>query len=451
MPFRAAGNPSNSLARFQMPKFTYTAMDAKGSEKSGALDAETQNVAVNKLREMGLFPTNVIEADVKKDTKVGPLGKRGTGRAAGAGGLNINLSALWGGSGVKTKTLALFTRQLATLVDAGLPLLRGLSVLMRQERNPVLKSIIADLSASVESGSTFSEALFHHPRVFDKLYINMVKAGEVGGVLEVVLNRLSQFMEKAEKIKSKVKAAMVYPIVVLIIAIAILSFLMIKIVPQFETIFTEMLNGASLPEFTQFVLNLSRAMKDHALSMLIGAVVFFIIIKIVGRTQMGRLILDKLKMRMPVVGDLVRKTSIARFTRTLGTLVSSGVPILQSLLIVKEASGNRVVADAVGKIHDSVKEGESIVQPLEASGIFPPMVVSMVDVGESTGALPDMLMKIADNYEEEVDNAVSAMVSLLEPLMIIFLAVVVGSIVIALFLPMIKIITTLGQQEEKGS
>ncbi len=239
---------------------------------------------------------------------------------------------------------------------------------------------------------------------------------------------------------------MVYPVVVLFIAMAILSFLMIKIVPQFETIFSEMLNGVPLPEFTQFVLGISRAVKDHLLMMIGTGVVLFIAIKLAGRTSMGRLLIDKFKMKTPVFGDLVRKTAIARFTRTLGTLVSSGVPILQALTIVKEASGNRVVADAVGKIHDSVKEGESIVQPLEASGIFPPMVVSMVDVGESTGALPDMLMKIADNYEEEVDNAVSAMVSLLEPLMIIFLAVVVGGIVIALFLPMIKIITTLGQE-----
>lgn len=429
-----------------MPTFTYTAMDAKGAEKKGTIDADSQSTAINKLRETGLFPTNVVDTDAKS-----AKGKK-DGRAEGAirrpgapkpkGG--FNLSALWGGGGVKAKQLCVFTRQLATLVDAGLPLLRGLSVLQRQERNPVLKNVLGELATSVESGSTFSEALFQHPKIFSKLYINMVKAGEVGGVLEVVLNRLSQFMEKAEKIKGKVKAAMFYPIAVLVIAVGILTFLMVKIVPQFELIFKEMLAGTELPGFTQFVLGISRAVKDHIIILMGAGAAIAIAGNAFGRTKMGGRIIDRFLLHAPLVGDLVRKTTIARFTRTLGTLVSSGVPILQALTIVKDTSGNVVIADAVGKIHDSVKEGESIVQPLEASGVFPPMVVSMVDVGETTGALPDMLMKIADNYEEEVDNSVSAMVSLLEPIMIVFLAVVVGSIVIALFLPLIKIIQTLG-------
>lgn len=437
-----------------MPQFTYTAMDAKGNEKSGSIEADNQNNAISALREKGMFPTNVIEtggaakkekktsAPVAKDAKSVPKAVTKPGGMQ----INLNVSMLWGGSGVKPKELCVFTRQLATLVDAGLPLLRGLNVLQRQEKNQILKAIINDLGTSVESGSTFSEALFQHPKVFNKLYINMVKAGEVGGVLEVVLNRLAQFMEKAERIKGKVKAAMFYPIAVLVIAVGILAFLMIKIVPQFQVIFSEMLGGAELPAFTTFVLGISTMMKDHFLWILGFIIAYIIAIKMYGRTKNGRLMIDRFWMRAPLVGDLVRKTSIARFSRTLGTLVSSGVPILQSLLIVKEASGNRVIADAVGKIHESVKEGESIVQPMEASGAFPPMVISMVDVGETTGALPAMLMKIADNYEEEVDNAVTALVSLLEPLMIVFLAVIVGSIVIALFLPLIKIITTLGEQ-----
>jgi type IV pilus assembly protein PilC len=423
-------------------------MDAKGGEKTGTLDADNQNDAINRLREKGLFPTNIIAADAPAPKGGGgvasPIAKK-PGKGKGVN-VNINLSAIFGGSGVKPKTLAIMTRQLATLVDAGLPLLKGLTVLTRQERNPILKQVLGELSAAVESGSTFSEALFQHPKIFSKLYINMVKAGEVGGVLEVVLNRLAQFMEKAEKIKGKVKAAMFYPIAVLIIAVCILTFLMVKIVPQFENIFSEMLNGAQLPAFTQLVIGISKTMQHHFLLLVGALIITFVGTKMYIKTDKGRRNWDKLLLNSPLIGDLIRKATIARFTRTLGTLVSSGVPILQALLIVKETSGNSVVADAVGKVHDSVKEGESIVQPLEACGVFPPMVVSMVDVGETTGALPDMLMKIADNYDDEVDNAISAMVSLLEPIMIVFLAVIVGSIVIALFLPLIEIIKNLSNE-----
>lgn len=436
-----------------MSTFNYTAMDAKGGEKTGTLDADNQTAAINSLREKGLFPTSVSEVGAKKKEKESKGGATKITRkpaASKGGGMNINLSSLWGGSGVKAKELAIFTRQLATLVDAGLPLLRGLTVLQRQEKNPVLKNVLGELTSSVESGSTFSEALYLHPKIFNKLYINMVKAGEVGGVLEVVLNRLSQFMEKAEKIKGKIKAASFYPVAVLVIAVGILSFLMIKIVPQFKTIFADMLGGTELPGFTTFVLGFSEKVKNNFVVVGGGLAGLVILLKMWGKTQSGALTLDRLTLMSPVIGDLTRKTSIARFTRTLGTLIASGVPILQALQIVKETSGNRVIADAVGKVHDSVKEGESIVQPLDASGVFPPMVVSMIDVGETTGALPDMLMKIADNYDDEVDNAITAMISLLEPVMIVFLAVVVGSIVIALFLPLIKIITTLGQDSGGG-
>ncbi len=429
-----------------MARFTYMAMDDKGVEKSGAVEAENQVTAINKIREMGLRPTQMKEdgAAAKKESKSGatPAAKRaGPAKAGKKMDLSFNLSSLWGGSGVKPKVLTIFTRQLATLVDAGLPLLRGLSVLQRQERYPVLNAAIADLASSVESGSTFSEALYQHPRIFNKLYINMVKAGEVGGVLEVVLNRLSQFMEKAEQIKGKIKAAMFYPIAVMFIATAILTFLMVKIVPKFEEIFKELLGGTPLPDFTRFVLGISSIIKNQFLLVLGVLFGLSIAIKLYGRTNKGQLVLDRIKLHLPLFGDLLRKTAIGRFSRTLGTLVASGVPILQSLQIVRDTSGNRVVADAVGKVHDSVKEGESIVQPIEASGVFPPMVVSMIDVGETTGALPDMLMKIADTYDDEVDNAVTAMVSLLEPIMIVFLAVVVGGIVIALFLPMITMIS----------
>jgi type IV pilus assembly protein PilC len=356
--------------------------------------------------------------------------------------LSINIPFLSGR--VKSKQLSVFTRQLATLVDAGLPLLRGLRVLEKQEPNPTLRKIIVDLGYAIEGGSTFSEGLAQHPKVFNRLFVNMVKAGELGGVLEVVLARLAEFMEKAEKIKGKVKAALFYPIAVMIVAIGVLAVLLIFVVPKFKAIFAEMLGGAGLPEFTEFVLSISDTVAHNFPAVAAGAFGFFIFIVVFKKTKFGRKVVDICKLKMPALGPVVSKVAIARFTRTLGTLVSSGVPILQALTIVKETSGNVVIGNAVALVHESVKEGETITAPLEASKVFPPMVISMVDVGEQTGALPEMLMKIADNYEEEVDNAVSAMTSLLEPIMIVFLAVVVGSIVIALFLPLITLIDQLG-------
>jgi len=267
----------------------------------------------------------------------------------------------------------------------------------------------------------------------------MVKAGELGGVLEVVLKRLAEFSEKAQKIKGKVKAAMFYPVAVLIVAVGILILLMVFVIPRFRDVFNGM--NMTLPGFTLFVLDVSEMIKDHILeTMGIVAVCTVIFLVIINKTKLGRMIWDKFKLKVPVLGPVVSKVSIGRFTRTLGTLVSSGVPILQALTIVKETAGNVIIANAIVGVHESVKEGETITAPLEASGVFPPMVVSMVDVGEQTGALPEMLLRIADNYDEEVDNAVSAMTSLLEPIMIVFLAVIVGSIVIAMFLPLIVII-----------
>jgi type IV pilus assembly protein PilC len=350
---------------------------------------------------------------------------------------------------VKPKVLTTFTRQLATLVDAGLPLLRGLRVLEKQERNANLKKILGDLSLSIEGGSTFSEALAQHPKVFNKLFVNMVKAGELGGVLEVVLKRLAEFSEKAQKIKGKVNAALFYPVAVLIVAVAIMILLMCFVVPKFKDVFAGM--GMKLPGFTLLVLGISELIKNHILETLGCTVVFVIIFMIVIRkTKLGRLLWDKFQLKMPALGPVISKVAISRFTRTLGTLVSSGVPILQALTIVKETAGNVVISNAIVKVHESVKEGETITAPLEASGVFPPMVVSMVDVGEQTGAMPEMLLKIADNYDEEVDNAVSAMTSLLEPIMIVFLAVIVGSIVIAMFLPLISMISNMSGDDSGG-
>lgn len=435
-----------------MPKFNYVAMDSRGKETKGTLEVASQNEAIGRLKEMGYFPTKVVEAEKPKEKGADKKKAAAPAPAAGAKkkGRSLNFAIPGLGGKVKPKVLTTFTRQLATLVDAGLPLLRGLRVLEKQEKSPVLKRIINDLAISIEGGSTFSEGLAQHPKVFNRLFVNMVKAGELGGVLEVVLNRLAEFQEKAQKIKGKVKAAMFYPVAVMVVAVIILTVLMVFVVPKFKQIFNDMLEGAELPKFTQFVLGISEFVAGNVLVTIAGAVVLFILLKLFLRTKVGAKLWDRLALSFPLLGPVVSKVAIARFTRTLGTLVSSGVPILQALTIVKETSGNIIISEAVTGIHESVKEGETITAPMESCKVFPPMVISMVDVGEQTGALPEMLMKVADNYEEEVDNAVSAMTSLLEPIMIVFLAVIVGSIVIALFLPLITLIDQLGDAGNEG-
>jgi len=432
-----------------MPKFNYVAMDSRGKETKGTLDVANQNEAITRLKEMGYFPTKVTEAEKAKEKKKEGVKAAPVGKGAKKG-IQISIKIPFIGGKVKSKVLTTFTRQLATLVDAGLPLLRGLRVLQKQEKDPTLRRIIGELAVSIEGGSTFSEGLAQHPKIFNRLFVNMVKAGELGGVLEVVLNRLSEFMEKAQKIKGKVVAAMFYPAAVMFVAAAILVVLMVFVVPKFKQIFNDMLEGKPLPGFTNFVLKISEIIANNFLATMGALFAVFIVFKLFLKTKLGRKIFDKLQMVMPVLGPVISKVAIARFTRTLGTLISSGVPILQALTIVKETAGNVIVANAVGAVYESVKEGETITQPLEASKVFPPMVISMVDVGEQTGALPEMLMKIADNFEEEVDNAVSAMTSLLEPIMIVFLAVIVGSIVIALFLPLIMLIDQLGGNDGGG-
>jgi type IV pilus assembly protein PilC len=433
-----------------MPKYNYVAMDTKGKEITGVLETDNATTAVSRIREMGYFPTNVTE--VTRDRKGGrpalaPAGAAKPARSAksakkGFGQMELKFLQ---GSRVKSKVLTAFTRQLATLIDAGLPLMRGLDVLRKQEKNPVLRRTLVRLAESVEGGSTFSEALAQHPKVFNKLYVNMVRAGEAGGVLDVTLNRLAEFQEKSQKIKGKVISAMVYPAVIISVSVGILIFLMISIVPKFKDIFTELLEGKSLPDVTLVVLFVSNLVKERFL-LVIGVVVALVIaVKMIGKTEKGRYALDVAKLHAPVFGSILRKNSISRFARTLGTLIASGVPILQALNIVRDTAGNAVIANAVSQVHDAVKEGERIVQPLEASKVFPPMVISMVDVGEETGALPDMLLKVADVFDEEVDNAVGAMTSLLEPIMIVVLAFIVGTIVIAMFMPLISIIGQLGQ------
>lgn len=424
-----------------MPRYTYVALDARGQETSGVVEADSQNAAVGQLRQSGFFPKSIAEEGKGPKVKTKAPAKA----AAARKDIKINIPFLQKTT-IKPKTLMIFTRQLATLIDAGLPLLRGLTVLAKQEPDVVLKGVIINLADSVQGGGTFSESLGGHPKIFNKLYVNMVKAGELGGVLELVLLRLAEFQEKAQKIKNKVVAAMFYPIIVLVIAIVILAFLLVFIVPKFEAIFADMLGGKPLPGLTQFVIGTSNLFKNNALALVGGVIGFVILYKIVSKTKQGIIVIDNIKLKAPLFGDLTRKSSISRFSRTLGTLVTSGVPILQALNITRETAGNSVIAGAITKVHDSVKEGESIVNPLEASGVFPPMVISMIDVGEETGQLPEMLLKVAEVYDDEVDNAVSGLTSLMEPIMIVFLAVVVGTIVIALFLPLISIITGMQAQ-----
>jgi len=427
-----------------VPRYNYVALDSRGQESAGLVEAPSPNEAIGRLRQAGYFPTNVYEEGKggrdghrKRATPATPRVAKSRSRK------NI---VLFQRKSVKNRTLMIFTRQLATLIDAGLPLLRSLNVLAKQERDGVLKNTINTLADSVQSGSTFSESLEQHPVIFNKLYVNMVKAGELGGVLELVLGRLAEFQEKAQKIKNKVVAAMVYPVIVLVLAMGIMAFLFVFIVPKFQLIFHEMLGDKPLPAITQFVISVSNFVKNHGF-ILLGLIVFVIAAyKFIARTSTGSHVIDRIKLRMPLFGNLIRKSTVSRFSRTLGTLVTSGVPILQALNITRETAGNSVIADAITKVHDSVKEGESIVHPLEVSGAFPPMVISMIDVGEETGQLPEMLMKIAEVYDDEVDNAVAALTSLLEPIMIVFLALVVGTIVIALFTPLISIISGLQAQ-----
>jgi type IV pilus assembly protein PilC len=430
-----------------MPRFTYVALDSRGQESTGLVEAASTNDAIGQLRQAGFFPTNVYEEGKGGGRDGGKAAKRAAKAARPTQPREKRKGiVLFQRKKVKPKILMIFTRQLATLIDSGLPLLRGLNVLAKQERDSVLKNTINKLADSVQGGSTFSESLAQYPLIFNDLYVNMVKAGEVGGVLELVLTRLAEFQEKAAKIRNKVAAAMVYPLIVMTMAIAIMGFLLVFIVPKFEAIFHDMLGDRPLPAITTFVITVSRFVQAHWL-VIVGIIIALIAAyKFFNRTPRGKSTIDGVKLRFPLFGDIIRKTAISRFSRTLGTLVTSGVPILQALNITRETAGNMVIARAIGQVHESVKEGESIVQPLEASAAFPPMVISMIDVGEETGQLPEMLLKIADVYDDEVDNSVAAMTAALEPIMIVFLAVVVGTIVIALFLPLISIIQGLQQQ-----
>lgn len=421
-----------------MPIFQYTAMDSAGKEQKGKIDAPDENAVNAALKEQGLFPTTI------KAVKGGGKKAGGGAKAGGAKKKGFSLDIQIGPIIIKRKQLTMITRQLSILLDAGLPLIRSLKTLERQSKDPAVKKTLGEAAVSVEGGSTFSEALAQHPKSFDKLYLNMVRAGEAAGAMELILDRLASFMEKAAKMAGKVKSAMVYPSVVLSIAVLITSGLMLFIVPKFEKIFTELLEGEPLPGLTAFVIGISNFMKNQAplgIGIIIGIIVAY---KVSGKTKMGKYAQDWAKFHMPMFGPLVSRSAIGRFARTLGTLLGSGVSVLEALQIVRDTAGNEVVSQGIQQVHDAVKEGEGIAGPLSATKIFPDMVVSMIEVGEETGKLPEMLEKIADTYDEEVENAVEGLTSMIEPIMIIGLAVVVGTIVISLFMPLIKIVEKLG-------
>ncbi len=386
------------------------------------VEADSLALAINQVRSLGYFPTKVKEDAGKLARRQKVKGK----------GFTITI-----GGFVKRKQVTLMTRQLATLIDAGLPLLRSLSILHDQQKPGKLKNILDELVNDVQSGTTFSEGLAKHPKAFDKLYVNMVRAGEVGGMLEVVLNRLADFAERREALARKVKGAMIYPIMVMLVAGGVVTFLLIKVVPTFAEIFSDL--GGALPAPTQFLVNTSEALKHSFLKILAYIAGIIIGIKMVFKIELIRAIKDRVVLKLPLFGQLVRKIGVARFSRTLGTLITSGVPILQSLSIVKETIANRVIANAVGEVHDSIREGETIAGPLEESGAFPPMAVNMIDVGEETGNLDSMLLKVADIYDAEVEVAIGGMLQMLEPAMMVVLGGIVGFIVISMYLPIFSL------------
>lgn len=439
-----------------MATYQYIAKDSAGVETRGLVEAGDRSAAIAAVRAQGLMPTAIGEvksaapaakASAAKAPKAAKKGAKAPAAkpAKGKGVLDKNIEIKlpnWMRGRIKTKVLTQFTRQLATLVNAGLPLMRGIEVLKRQQKDPQMVDALNGIGETISSGGTFSEALTAYPKVFDNLYVNMVKAGEAGGVLEVVLARLAEFAEKSDKIKNKVKGAMIYPIVVLVAAIGITAFLLVAVIPKFKQVFNDMLGGAALPAITQAVIDLSEWVQHNGLTIAIAVAALVIVKKVVGKTSAGAYFYDVCSLRMPVTGTLVQRTVVSRVTRTMGTLLASGVPILQTLVIVRDTTGNRVISKAIQNIHDAVKQGEGMTQPLSQCWVFPPMVTSMVEVGEETGALADMLTRIANTYDDEVDNAVAGMTAAIEPALIIVLAVVVGTIVIAMFLPMIKIISS---------
>ncbi len=417
-----------------MPVFQYTALDAQGVEVKDEIEALSEKEAISKIRNMGYFPTKVRT--------------RGVGRKPAAKGILQPKRRRGAGGRVKVKHVAQFARQLSTLQDAGLPILRSLRILEEQQRSGALKRVIGYVADDIEGGSTLSEAMARCPRAFDRLFVSMIAAGESGGVLDLILSRVADFMEKAQKLKNRVKSAMVYPCVVLSAAFCILLGLMKYVIPQFKAVLEEMLEGQKLNRVTTTVLAISNWIAYQYGLFILLAVPFAVIflLKIVRRFRTGRLVLDTIKLKLPVIGQLSSKVSITRWTRTLGTLIGAGVPILDALNVTRETAGNEVFANTLANVHNSIRQGDTFAGPLRQSKTVDLIVSNMVAVGEETGDLDKMLLKVADNYDEQVDVLVASLMSLLEPIMIICLGSMVLTIVLSVFMPMIQVITGLSAQ-----
>jgi len=417
-----------------MPTFAYEAMNQGGQQVKDEIEALSNEDALAKIRNLGYFPTRIREKGGAKAKAAAPGKKKKKGRSFAFGR-------------VKTKVLTQVTRQLSTLQDAGLPILRSLNILEEQQKPGTLKNVLRGVAEDIEGGSTLSEACSKHPKAFNRLYVNMVAAGETGGVLDVILQRLAEFMEKAEKLKRKIIGAMIYPAAVVTFAMGIVVGIMIVVIPKFKDIFKDF--DVTLPAATQGLMGVSDWVvhgKPPGWAVIVfSPFAIFFVFKLIRSSKGGRYVVDFVGLKIPVFGTLLQKSSVARFTRTLGTLISAGVPILEAILITRETSGNEVYSRALEKVHDSIREGESFAAPLRSTGVCDGLVTNMIDVGEETGELDKMLLKIADNYEEDIDVAVASLVSLLEPLMIVLLGSIVGFIVIALFLPLVSLIESVNR------
>jgi type IV pilus assembly protein PilC len=404
-----------------MSKFSWEGKTRAGQVQKGEMEAPSQAAVNAQLRRSGILPSKVKEQ-----------GK----------GFSAELTIPGFEPKVTTKDLVVFTRQFATMIDAGLPLVQCLEILGRQQDNKTFQKILVSVKESVESGSTFADALKKHPKAFDELYVNLVAAGEVGGILDTILNRLAAYIEKALKLKKQVKSAMTYPGTIVGIALLVISVILIFVIPAFEKMFADF--GGALPLPTQIVISISNFIQKYIL-VIIGSIFFFTwAIKRIYRTEKGRAIIDQWALHVPIFGMLIRKVAVAKFTRTLGTMMSSGVPILDGLDIVAKTAGNKTVEKAIFKVRQSISEGKTIAEPLEQSGVFPSMVCQMIAVGEQSGAIDTMLNKIADFYDDEVDDAVGNLTAMMEPLLMLFLGVTVGGLVVAMYLPIFKLAGTVG-------
>ncbi|MGE3153940.1 MAG: type II secretion system F family protein [Nitrospiraceae bacterium] len=405
-----------------MATFAYVGKTRQGAVKKGELTAKTRDEAVDQLRKQNVIVTSLEE------------------RQGGEGLRKLSL-----GSGIKDKDIVVFTRQFGTMINAGLPLVQCLDILGTQSENKVLGRAVTEVKTSVESGSTLADALRKHPKVFDELYVNMIHAGEVGGLLDTILGRLAKHIEKAMKLKGQIKSAMVYPSAIVGVAVVVITILMIWVIPIFAKMFAEMSGGKmGLPTPTQIVIDLSNFMKNYILFMIAGAIAAIVALKRYYKTSNGKLRIDRFLLRTPIFGDLIRKAAVAKFTRTLGTLITSGVPLLEGLAICAKTAGNKIIELAIMEARVSISGGKTIAEPLSKSNVFPKMVTHMIAVGESTGALDNMLGKIADFYDDEVDQAVAALTSLLEPVMMVFLGTIIGFIVIAMYLPIFQMASAIG-------